>query len=557
MNHQTEMTGTDLAMYILGLPETLDQQDRSRHGQLVYDFHYEGLANARAQLQYTRSVNPDYPAPAFQMPSGKYKDTKYLLTIEGSAPNAEAAKVAKQAPSYVITGWFGLGGRVDFDAAKFEFKEINKNVIFNDVVFDCNVELNCLISLRNIEFNRCVFKKGFYINRSIIKKISFNNCSFNSCYLSLYNDDVEEIIVKDCGEVQFSVRIDVEEEYTTNYTNDFSHRIGTLRLLGGRVDGLSLTGKNISNFIIDSTLGNLWVIDIKTNNLNIKSKSIDRTHFSSINIDWLGQEKDTVSTIENISADNCLISGHIRKSTLVISNSSFKVLSIKDFINESNFRIIESKIEDAGSVEIIRAQMGKAEFNTLDLSKATQLQIFSSNITDLITHDVRFPEHILTKYSDDYEGIRAIHRQLKNAASKQGDRVNELRHEKNELQTLMTILKNNKNLDHILLSLNKLTSNHGQDWVTAGCWLFGLGVVFFSSIRFLLGYRYFDINAIPENIASLLTFINPIHRYESIFNNKGGTLLLLGSALFLDNFFRLISSYLLFQFIRATRKYFR
>lgn len=545
------MKGEELAKYIFGPNEYDDEQSKLKYNTSTSGFYYKGGSNAQARKMFAlQAGNPNEEPTPFRIPSACYSDPYWQNQQYGRDVVF---------PSYVIEGGLALGGHIDSDASKFVFKQVNTGLIFNSIIFEGGAYINCFESISYMQFTNCKFKGKFSVLNSKIQKLKFERCSFGNSSLDIRDCAIEEIVLNDCNEVTVKIDIDIEKEYKWLYQGDFLHRIDSLKFKNGFIEKLAVNGQNVSSIEIDETDHKEWEVNLKTNDLRIRSKSPKKTHFKSLIIDWINQEKDAVSIVENISVDELKLTGHLKKSSLVLSNCEMQNLSIKDFVNEGQFRIIESQVIQGGSVEFIRTQFGKAEFNTIDFSKAERFQIFSTNIADLVTHDVRFPQNIVTKSPDDYEGIRAIQRQLKNAAGKQADKVNELRHEQAEMNVLMTILSKEKSWDYWLLALNRWTSRHGQDWLRAGAILFLLGSLFFAAIRLSLGYVYFRPSLFFDNAADLLTFLNPIHRYEAIFDEKNviDKPLLTGLAKLLDGVFRGISSYLLFQFVRASRKYFR
>jgi hypothetical protein len=244
-------------------------------------------------------------------------------------------------------------------------------------------------------------------------------------------------------------------------------------------------------------------------------------------------------------------------NTILFKNCSINNIDIRDFSNTGEFAL--HNINKINQIAIEDSSMGKAEFLDVELSTAAVTKLTRSNVLDVVLIDTTFSEALVTSKQDDYKGIRDAFRQLKLTSGKQGNRIQELRYEALEMGAYYkddTSLKSRS--DRFILWSNEWSNNHGQDPVRALIWLGAITLSLYSLIKLCQGdklnFSYFFITA-----SEYMNFaLNPLHDYSKVFgltDGPGSKPLCAGGAMVLDTLSRLLSGYLLFQFLRAFRKF--
>ena len=254
--------------------------------------------------------------------------------------------------------------------------------------------------------------------------MSFNNCTFGGRNLSIRNCDINTLCVVRCKELSIRIENDREDEYKSEIINDFPHKIGVIRIDGcDAVYTIYVGGKSIGELAFINFQAKETHIKVKLDGFKLRYQGSDRYHIDDFlaTVDEL--DKGFISTLDNIRIDTFELTGILKDSTIGLSNTEVKKFRIKHFISEGKLRFNNLNLSKNGEGEVISSQMGKTEFNYVDLSKAEQFKIYLSNITELITTNTDFPNNIIGKDEVDFKGKREIYRQLKNAASKQADKV--------------------------------------------------------------------------------------------------------------------------------------
>jgi hypothetical protein len=203
------------------------------------------------------------------------------------------------------------------------------------------------------------------------------------------------------------------------------------------------------------------------------------------------------------------------------------------------------------------SSLGKAEVTGCDFSKFKRIIMQDSSIIDVIPTSNIWCER-KTIESKDYTSLRENFRQLKNIMSKHSDKPMELFFEREEMSAYLAQLKstNGNYWDRFILITNWLSNDFGQNWTRALLLLFATNIVWYTVIKFSLSYTVFDINLILDEIGRFLQFLNPIHAFDKTFKVEN-TNSNLHSALVFDGMSRILSSYLIFQFVRSFRKFAR
>lgn len=289
---------------------------------------------------------------------------------------------------------------------------------------------------------------------------------------------------------------------------------------------------------------------------------------------------------------------HIFKATAGVSISiediSVNLLSIFRHRNDANFRITNLKpLNDEGlnssEFSIVESYMGKAELYNIDFGKFGSVNIHNSHILDCSLVSVIWPHKISSfkgsgisltdaekalpekisnfekeldkedlindpEINEYYRINREAYRQLKFIYNKQGDSVNEQRfHAKELLAFNNTITIQNHFWTKTIIYLSHWFSDFGK---STGRPLNALLLGHFFLMVILIysgGIGELEINLSNPSWAGFelgfekyLTYINPLRKYNDDFK---------GFYIIFDIVMRIWSSYMIYNIIRASRRF--
>ena len=138
------------------------------------------------------------------------------------------------------------------------------------------------------------------------------------------------------------------------------------------------------------------------------------------------------------------------------------------------------------------------------------------------------------------------------------DKPEELKFYSLEMNSYHSQLKQEKKHfdEKFILWTNKVSNNHGFSLSRAFSLIVCLTILFYYSEKILLGYTHLDHQFILKDIANLFLLINPLHSLNDIFPNiMKNTYPCIDLVKLLDVIHRILMSYLLFQFLKAFRKF--
>lgn len=539
-----------------------DRKDDTKPAFRNNEFYFEGSPMRRAGKQYKASLNNPNERPIpFIIPSLQYTDLHWgRLALDVSLrPDMtdEERKLHYNPPTYSVSGMFQIGGSMDYDASKIEWKSARSDIYLNDITFEEHVRITNFKSEFKLCFANCSFNGGLQIHYNDISELSFHNCNLGGC--TAFNSKYNLLTFTNCSFNLLNITNDYEGSPEQGIIiDDIEHTVKTLTLGGNKGKELSILGKNTEMIYFDEDEIDFIKIDQVFNILSIINKSDKYVFVNELLLKATPQENQVSAIFDNLSVEVLSIKGEIFKTTLSFYNILCRVLSIKDFINNGKFLFDNFIINKGGRVEFIRADLSSFQLMSTNFSEAESFVIRSSNITNIATYDTVFPE-LISSNSNSKENLntkRDIYRHLKNAASKQSDRLNELRYEAIEMKILGQILEETSNQDRWIFRINNWSSKHGQDWRLVIKKFLFVSIPAFCVIQLLMGYTSFNPQAVFANLASFTQFANPIHRFGETFGYQQA-LWADGLAQLVDALYRLFASYMVFQFLRAFRKYFR
>ena len=426
----------------------------------------------------------------------------------------------------------------------------------------------------------CEFQNTFSIlNVQSTRNLVINNCSFAS------HESVEKDLEIGCStfesvDIIGSTRIDQKKSLKEININ----LLETNRLLlsGLTIDKLiinceftyidqitihectiayvEIKGHSIGNVFFSNTyVSRSLRIDIRVKQLLITSFNLsdsEKKLFSEVYVNLHNDEDKGEYVIQDISIGALSISG-INNNKVLIKNCEVSTLSFDHLSNVGELKM--QAVNKVKALLIYSSSLGNAEFLTVDFSGTTQTEVIDSNLLDVIFINTSLPYNLASRSKDDYRGIREVFRQLKVASGRQGNRIQELKYEALEMSAYERDEATNKTKDEkFILWLNKITNNHGQSWSRAAIMLIIVTVVLFIIIKSVFGYTH-TFRLSSYQVSQYLEFaVNPLHNFEKIFEteinyNPSNA----PWAKIIDIVSKLLEGILLFQLIRAFRKYVR
>lgn len=334
---------------------------------------------------------------------------------------------------------------------------------------------------------------------------------------------------------------------------------------------LSITSGNFSKFLSSFKF---------CPNVNIDSgsfKNFDLGYWGSKSeIENIFVQADKISgsfTFNKSVINRFHISGVNRNAELNLEGIEVNSLNIYRFRNENKFRVqnvVPYNMPDRDSELIIYdSHLGKSEFYEMDLNAFTDVVIHDSFLIDCLFVNIDWPRNInptggkfisdkdkaITDLSSFHKKKKENYRQLKYALSKQGDIVGEHYFHGLEMHAYNKTLKKSwKNSGtKAILYLSRLTSDFGQSlWkpfkslIIINWLMFVIMIVGFSYNGFTISFNDFDRYTTVDAIAELLRLTNPLHRNDPEFT---------GGLLIIDIAIRVWSSYMIYNIVRATRRF--
>lgn len=535
------------------------------HETFSREFYHQGSANAQAQRMHTQG-NPNYEPIPFVIPSRYHSDPYFQRQRQKpSEMSQQEWEETSVPPIYTIEGYNSWGGSINSNTATIEWKEFHTGIIINSCTFTDQVNIQYLTTNFYVRFYNCTFNNDFRLINIKAKEISFSNCNFTTKTLNISDCSIEKLILNSCSNI--AVNIENNKKPSLSYspnviTNDIDHQLPCLDFTDlNNCEKIIVSGQNIGKITFKDVYCKQIEFDVRIDGIQVINQGLTEKTNAPLPIKKFTAYVDKqveafISILENLHIHEFSLTGRLEDSTIIATAIILDKIQIKDFVNNGRLRFQAIDLKSDG--ELIRSQLGKAEFDSVNFKGANKFKIYLTNITEIVTTNTTFSENIIGKDEHDLEAIREIYRQLKNASGKQGDKVNELRYESIEMHVYEKLLSTKKfNSDTWILISNRWTNGHGQSWIRAGVILIVGSIVLFCLARLCLGYYYPDESLIFSTVADFFIFtFNPLHKFLEVFN-ESQNVFLTGLAKFIDVLARLFSGYMIFQFLRAFRKYAR
>ena len=401
-------------------------------------------------------------------------------------------------------------------------------------IFESEFVISNMKDSNNLFFFFCIFKQRVLIFHNVYNILSFIKCEFDQ-YFSTKNLRAERFIIRECI-INNSKELRLSEFIATNFT--FIQNIATSDIYIKPLNTLFvLIGGSESQYLLTfSNFENPTIFEKFT----VHSVSINKTDI----------------VIKNIKTKFLSLAGELKNSSLFLNDISFKSGVLNYFSNFGNLKVNGLKPLNTDSILVIKNTiLGQAMISSTDFTLFNRVLLKNSNVIEIRPVNVAWCKSNNLK-ENDFATLREDFRQLKVIAAKNEDIPSKLYFQKLEMHTFLKQMKGKRGhlIDKIILWTNYVSNDFGLNWAFALAWLMGLTVLWYTSIKFCLGYTIFDYTLIADEIGRFLLFLNPIHQFDKLFEISQMNSYL-GGALFFDGISRITGAYLLYQFVSAFRKY--
>ena len=425
-------------------------------------------------------------------------------------------------------------------------------------------ESTILIDGYTIEDEYIIFDESITINL----RLKFQNCNFN-CDKSLWIDGIvcnEYVTFEGCSfpsGIYFREGI-FKKELLFKYVHSKDFHFS-----GGTFDKISISGYDIKKvwisgakfeslyigeYLVDDTINELTIFakPNEVGDITVTQQKIDKLYLS-------GTNKDRKFNFSKIKCDNVAITNFTNDGSL-----NFYGIEPKDLTNDKRY------------FQIINSNLDKVQFYRALFSQYKELIIMDSFITDALFIGCKWSNNVRALYGPGYGtfedslktgrkttpteivAIKEAYRQLKISMSKHSDKIQEHKFYSEELnfhnQTL-TWGKPWKNQfwDKMILLWSKVFSDYGQSFIKPLFWLlFGHFILFVVALLFQgfdpLHISFCNPTASGFKVAfeKFFIYINPLRRLETSLS---------GYLIALDLLMRIWSSYMIYNLIRASRRF--
>lgn len=401
----------------------------------------------------------------------------------------------------------------------------------------------------------------------IDKGIEFKNCTFNKLLFVWNIICNEDVVFENCSFVKgiyFQDNVVFKKNLTFKYG-----QLETIHLSNGSFDKINISVHESKT---------IWISGAKFNDLHI-GDFLQGDNISELVV--FGKENETGNIyVRDQEFDKISLHGTNKNNEFIFSNIKCKNVSINDFNNEGvlNFYGMDPKdsTEESAYFQIVNSNLNKAQFFRSNFSAYKELIIIDSFITDCLFISCRWGQNVRAVLGPDYGtfeeslkkgrkitskevfAIREAYRQLKVSMGKHSDKIQESKFNAEELTFHNRTLAwgspfENQFWDKTILYWSNFFSDYGQSFVRPLFWLLcGHLILFFIAI-FFNGFNTLQISfcsptsaAFKDAFEKYFIYINPLRRLE---------VSLSGYLIVLDILMRVWSSYMIYNLIRASRRF--
>lgn len=422
------------------------------------------------------------------------------------------------------------------------------------------------------KINRQHQEKEINLSKSI-EQVEIDDFTCNRiCITSNENNRNCRIILNDINTFE---EIKIGAAYSVFLSNAQTKHFNLLQ--NGNQDIQIVNNSNIDKVTINGSVTSFLLTESKIDEIDIHS-FVESIYVSGgiINRIYEGGNKNNfgslVRTFKVVSLRNRVsrIENYILTGSLSNSEHTIKDSEIDQFVidgikpKKSEFHFDNVKI---GRLLITNSEIEDFSFFRLDFSKQQSIVIKKSLITSAKFHAVQWSSNYqINEDINEYKefskseylwNIREVYRQLKVISLEVHNKIDANRFLQNEIRFFwkQTTIRDFQNW--FILATNWLFSNFGESWFVPLLWLGGVHGLFCLSIMDSFGLEFsisrpVDWEATLNGLEVFFKTISPVHSSDIQVSFIKDPVRIGGIK---DFFMRIFSSYFIFYFIRATRKF--
>lgn len=409
-------------------------------------------------------------------------------------------------------------------------------------ILDDSITVNLPLTFQDCTFNsdKLFFIAGLTCNESL----TFEGCTFsNTIYFS---------------------RGTFKKEVLLKYVH-----LKSIHLYDSTFDKISISGYDIDE---------VWVSGTKFESLYI-GEHLRGDNISKLVI-FANEDKTGDIIVMEQSFDEIYLTGSNKNRRFAFSNVKCNTISIIDFTNEGVLAFYGIKPKDLTNdkryFQIINSKLDKVQFYRAKFAQYIELIIIDSFVTDALFIGCKWSNNIRALLGPGYDAfedslktgrkttpkeiiaIKEAYRQLKISMSKHSDKIQEHKFYSEELNFHNKTLSwgkpwQNQFWDKLILLWSKTFSDYGQSFIKPLFWLlFGHSLLFLMALLFN-GFNPLHISlceptaaGFQEAFEKFFIYISPLRKLETSLS---------GYLIILDLFMRIWSSYMIYNLIRASRRF--
>lgn len=452
---------------------------------------------------------------------------------------------------------------IDLDFKGFELKLAGR-ITFTNCVFNAEFSLSNLEqSGCHIRFVNCTFSSRSSIFDVKMSYLRFQNCKFQeSC--SIRNSEISEFHIQECELIEGLFSIYKVNSITTNITWETEEPKMSLSIDVPETEQLYVASRG--------NVKMLTLYDVKLAEIlgSYEFLMIYTQNCGSINIENYVPNRKTdpelvYRKIYDLRQVDQIFNGKLKVEDLEIETLYLYNVDSPDSISFIELKVKKAHFYDVNIKSFYWNQLEFMEYLSIERGDISTLK--ASNIHWLrgkrVSHSFlneRIPWFYLLikkwlnkedQYDKDdviqlqYE--RETYRQLKSAFSATNNHIESLDFYKNEMRLYWKEIRINGGVslwNRILIFLNRWSSNFGQSWALPLLWL----LIFHSFFYFcIINFQFkCDSTSFELGFGQYFELLNPVHKTPDYVT---------GYSIGLEFILRVIDGFLIYHFVRATRKY--
>ncbi|GAX87745.1 conserved hypothetical protein [Lebetimonas natsushimae] len=403
--------------------------------------------------------------------------------------------------------------------------ELNNKINIHNTIFKDNCNFSKITINNTINISNTIFNKDAYFTEMILNgSFTFNNINLANIInfqYTLFKYDTQFINLT-CNIISFK---STKFEKKIFFIKSTIHQ--TINFKNTKFyDLIYLEINSFNSIIFENNIFKQKVfLDFKENK---KCNCNYNYNFTLKNTELKEENKIIIRNLKTVN----LIIEEINNSTDNFFFYNTKIINLeeyKNYLNKNNFPIDKNFIKNLKSnISIVNSHLNKMKFINCDFSNAKNIHIEDSDLTEvkfINTEWGKISEKRICPalFEEKPKKARETYRQLKYALDNQKDHINANEFFSLEMKAYGKSLKWNNWQDKIIFTINKWTSDFGQNWIKPLIWIFisTLTITYlslFKNWQNLLQFTFKEIFPLIPAIIFLI-FINVNSNEKGKFKN--------------------------------------